>query len=167
VPQDTRVGIGFMLGGVVHTAVIPVIAASLWIDPDDISASRIDVTLDAAGARAGLFLVTEAMLGPGILDAAHHPKIRFVTDGTRPGPVEQPSGGVCIPGLLTLRGVTRPVDLVATIDRQPGGGAVTPDDITMHLDGAISRAAFGAVGHGGLVADRVTLSITARMQVMN
>lgn len=163
-PDGTRVGFGFLLKGIPHAATIPVTRASLQIDPDDLARARIAVTLDATAARAGLFYATEAMRGPGVLDAAHHPEIRFVSTAIRLGPGGRLSGGARVRGLLTLRGVTRPVEMDAALYRPQGSAPDDLDDLTVHLRGAVSRAAFGATGHADLVADTVTLDITARIR---
>jgi polyisoprenoid-binding protein YceI len=74
------------------------------------------------------------------------------------------SEGASIEGQLTLRGVTRPLDLDAVLSR-PAGSA--PDDLsvlTIRLTGRLSRSAFGATGYPQMVADEVELDIRAEIR---
>ncbi|CUH98035.1 YceI family protein [Leisingera aquaemixtae] len=164
VPSATDVRFTFLLNGQPQQGRLPVRAARIRIDPQNLARSEADITLDARRARTGLVFATEALKSPGILDAARHPDIRFRSTRVRLGPDGRLSGGAQITGDLTLRGTTRPVTLQAALYRRPGSA---PDDLRqldVHLTGALSRAAFGANGYAGLVADRVSLAIRARIR---
>lgn len=164
IPEATDVRFTFLLGGQPQHGRVPVSAARIRIDPQNLARSQADITLDARRARTGLVFATEALKGPGLLDTARFPQIRFRSTRVRLGPDGRLSGGAQITGDLTLRGATRPVTLQAALYRRPG---TAPDDLReldVHLSGQISRAAFGASGYADLVADRVSLSVRARIR---
>lgn len=163
-PAASTVGFFFSINGVPQKGTMPVTAAKISVDPDNLAASRVDVTLSVAKARTGLMLATDALKSPEILDAARYPTVRFVSTSVRLGADGRISGGASLAGRLTIRDVTRPVTFSADLYR-PKGSA--PDDLsrlTVRLSGAISRSAFGASGYAGLVDDTVTLDITAAIR---
>ena len=157
----SRVGFGFSINGLPQRGTMPIDSARITIDPANLSHSSVDVTVAVTGARTGLFLATEALKGEQVLDAARFAEIRFVSTAIRLAPDGRLSGGARIIGRLTMRGITRPVTLNASVYRPPGSAANDLSRLTIRLSGAISRAAFGASGYAGLVNDQVTLDITA------
>lgn len=138
---------------------MPVKSAEMWIDLRDPGKSRVAVTLDATGARAGFFLATEAMKGPDLLDTAHFPEITF-----RATAITGTLQAATVTGDLTLRGVTRPVTLQAGLYRQQGSDPGDLDHLTVLLTGQIDRHAFGASGLAGLVGPMIGLRIVARIE---
>ena len=138
---------------------IPLGAVDLRLDFTDLAACSVAVTLQTAAARADLPLMRAALLGKGVLDSAHFPQARFVS--TRVRPVD---GGAVVEGLLTLKGITRPVALQARLLRQRGTAPGDLNRLTLYLRGAISRSQFGADAMPDLVGDRVGLEITLRIR---
>ena len=157
----SEVGFETDFGPDLITGRMPVAEASIVIDFDRPSASRVSVTLDLARARASFPFATQAMLGPKVLDARAHPTIRFESTAVRA------RGGTGaraeIDGLLTIRGVTRPVTLDAEIFRREGTEVGERDRMSIHLRGRVSRAAYGATGWSDLVGDEVRLIVVARI----
>lgn len=157
----SSVGFRFFVNGIAQAGTMPVSAADILIDPDRPAASRVDVTLDVTGARTALPLATQAMIGPDVLHAARFPVIRFSSTSIRLSAKGRLSGGATVTGALTLRGLTLPITLNANVFRARGSGPNDLSTLTVRLDGAISRAAFGASGFSGFVGDAVELDITA------
>ena len=136
---------------------MPVARASLLIDLDDLSRSRVDVSVDASRARTGFVIATEALKSDDILDTAAHPQVRFVASRiTRTGPF-----AARLDGTFTIRGVSRPGQLQAEIFRQPGTDADDRDRLALRLTGEVRRSEFGATGFSSMVGDVVTLDIVA------
>lgn len=157
----STVGFNFTLNGIAQAGSMPVLRAEIVIDPDDLAASRVDVTVDVTRAQTPFIFATQALVGPDVLAAAQYPTIRFVSQKVQLAADGRLSGGARISGQLTIRGQTRTVTLKAGVFR-PQGSA--PDDLSRlqaRLTGAISRAAFGATGYPGLVEDEVILDIYA------
>jgi polyisoprenoid-binding protein YceI len=89
------------------------------------------------------------------LDAESHPLIRFVM--TEAVPETEDSG--TIRGDLTVRGVTRPVEVAVTLNRiapYPWGGNYV---LGVSAEAVVGRSAFGSTYalEGGLVGDEITL----------
>ncbi|MDT8328568.1 MAG: YceI family protein [Roseovarius sp.] len=155
----STVGFTYGFGETVNKGQMPVKSANMQIDLKNVSASNIDVNLDASGAKAGFFFATRAMKGPEVLDTARFPTIRFkstrITGNLRKATVV---------GDLTVRGITRPVTLNAALYRQRGTDPDDLDNLTVLLTGAISRSAFGANGFSNYVGDRIGLRIIAQIE---
>ncbi|KAE9630189.1 YceI family protein [Parasedimentitalea maritima] len=164
VPSGSRVGFQFNLNGIAQTGTIPVEQAKITIDPQQLVASRVEVTLNVTKARTGLIFITQVMTGPEVLDATRFPTIRFVSRHVILGATGRLSGGAKIIGDLTLRGVTKPVTLQAAIYRSRGTAANDLSQLDVTLNGRISRAAFGADGFSDLVSDTVALNIQAQIR---
>lgn len=164
IPEATDVRFTFLFNGQPQQGRLPVRAARIRIDPQNLARSQADITLDARRARTGLIFATEALKSPGILDTARFPEIRFRSTRIRLGPDGRLSGGAQITGDLTLRGTTRPITLQAALYRRPGTAPNDLRELDVNLTGALSRAAFGATGYTNLVADRVSLTIRARIR---
>lgn len=158
---DSNVGFSFTMGGGAQKGTMPIKSASITIDPENLTASHVEVIVDVAGAHTGLIFATQALIGPDVLNAAQYPTIRFVSRKVKLAADGRLSGGAHIIGDLTLRGVTRPVTLQANLYRQRGSVAGDLSRLTVQLTGQVSRSAFGAVGYPDLVADTVGLDITA------
>ena len=161
----STVGFAYALGGAQTQGEMPVRAAQIVIDLNDFSNSSADVTVDVTRARAGLVFATEALKSASVLDAARFPTIRFQSTAIRLKDPRNLSSGGQIDGLLTIRGVTKPVTLNAAVFRQQGQPADDFSQLSFRISGAVSRSAFGASGYSDLVADIITLDIAARIRL--
>lgn len=158
---QTQVGFGFVLGGAQLRGTMPVQQANILIDPARLDAASVDVILRADAARTGLAFATQAMIGPEVLDVVQYPTIRFRSTRVRLGPGGRISGGAQLHGLLTLRGITRPIVLEANLYRPRGTARGDLTTLSIRLTGSLSRSAYGAAGFADLVTDPVSLDITA------
>lgn len=136
-----------------------VVAADMTLDFDAVRNCRIAVTLDVQGATASFPFAAQAMRGPRVLDAARHPQMTFVSTAVR-----RAGDGAVVDGLLTLRGVTRPVRLTAELYRTAGTAAGRLDRLTVILRGSLNRSEFGADGWSDMVADEVRIDIRAAIR---
>ncbi|MCV6584336.1 MAG: YceI family protein [Marinibacterium sp.] len=163
-PKGSSVGFVFYLNDTAYKGTMPVSAADIVVDPQNLRASRVDVSVSVDQARTGLVFATEALKGASVLDAARHPRVRFVSRKVNLGPGGRLSDGASLDGDLTLRGVTRPLRLTADVFRTRGSAANDLSALTVHLRGALNRSAFGATGYSGIVQDRILLDITAAIR---
>jgi polyisoprenoid-binding protein YceI len=93
-----------------------------------------------------------------VLDAATHPQMTFEsTSVIRTGEAAEVTGD------LTIRGITRPVTLLAEVFRPQGSAAGDLSRLTVRLTGRVNRSDFGATGWSDLVGDEVRIVITARV----
>jgi polyisoprenoid-binding protein YceI len=152
------VGFSYDFEGNPKQGTMPVKSAKITLDLGNLPASRVRVTLDAAGARAGFFFATQAMKDAKVLDTGRFPDITFRSN-TLTGDLT----GAKVQGDLTVRGVTRPITLDARLYRQRGTAAEDHRNLAVLLTGKISRSAFGATGYSAMVGDTIGLRIIARI----
>jgi len=159
----SRVGFTYILGGGKQNGTMPVQRANIIITPDNLIASKIDITLNAAGTRTRFIFATEALTGPDMLDVDRFPTIRFVSTRIKPAADGRISQGARIRGLLRIRDVTKVIEFDASLYRPRGSAPDDLSELTVTLTTRISRSSFGASGYADLVADTVTLNISATL----
>lgn len=155
----STVGFAYVMAGQTVNGRMPVESADIALDFDRPENSRVAAVMRADRADAGPDYATLAMKSAEVLDAARFPAIAF-----RSTSVTQTAAGATVAGEITIRGVTRPIALEAQFFRQQGTEAGDRSRLSIVLKGAISRQAFGAAGYGGLVSDRIDLTILARIE---
>ncbi len=161
-PELSSVGFETDFGPDKVNGTMPVTLADLTLDFAHVGASKVAVTLNAAGADASFPFATQAMRGPKVLDTAEFPEITFVSTKVQPD-----AQGATVLGNITVRGVTRPTSFHAEIYRQQGAEVGDLSHLTIRLTGAIQRSTFGAVGWHDMVGDEVRLNILARIERAN
>ena len=124
--------------------------ARIHFDPANLRGSRVTATIDVASAATGDGARDEALPSSDWFDARRHPRAVFTSTAiTASGP-----GRYVAQGVLSLRGVTRPVSLPFTL-------AISGDTARMTGSTVLDRTAFG-VGQGEW---RDTNTIPARVTV--
>lgn len=161
-PATSSVGFEADFGPDRITGDMPVSAADLVLDFDRVANSTIDVTLDVTGAKASFPFAAQAMKGPKVLDSEQFPVIHFLSTSVTPN-----AEGASVAGDVTIRGVTRPVTLQASIYRQKGTKEGDLSQLTVQLKGSVRRSDFGATGWADMVGDEVRLNILARIEQVN
>jgi polyisoprenoid-binding protein YceI len=131
---------------------------NLWFTPDDLSATRWDITVPLARLDFGDAKWNAAVQAANLLDAKRHPDARFVSATVTP--VDATHARAC--GELTLRGVTAPLCLDVTVNavkrhplppfRRTAGFSAT---------GTLSRTAFGLSAWPSVIGEAVELRIEA------
>lgn len=87
-------------------AKFPAVSGSLEVDPEDPLRSKLDVRIEAASVLTGHPRQEEFMRSESWLDVEHHPHITFLGQG-----IEVRNGGFTVRGELTLKGVTRAIEI--------------------------------------------------------
>lgn len=113
--------------------------AAISYDQTKLASSKFDVTVDLSSAKTGDNDRDSALPGADFFNVATYPQAHFVTTA-----FHQQGGQVVADGMLTLRGITKPVSLNVVFKPQ-GSGA------TLDVSGSLKRLDFG-VG-GGQYAD--------------
>ncbi|WP_298932347.1 YceI family protein [uncultured Ruegeria sp.] len=162
-PDGTHVSFMFDLSGIAQTGSMPIRSADVQIDTHNLQNSEVDVVLDVAKAKTRLPFARTPMLSPGVLNAEQHPTIRFSSTSVQLGPTGRISDGARITGNLTVRGVTRPITLNASLYRQAGTDEDDLDRLSIRLTGGLNRHDFGASGYPDLVQETVGLDIHAEI----
>lgn len=161
-PAASTVGFETDFGKDQITGKMPITAADLTLDFDQIANCKVSVTLDASGAQASFPFAAQAMKGPKVLDTGDHPQIIFESTS-----VQVAGKGARVLGLVTIRGVSKPMVLDAQIYRQKGTAEGDLSHLSIRLTGAVQRSQFGATGWADMVGDEVRLNILARIARVN
>ena len=164
VPNGTSVDFTFDLSGISQSGTMPIQSADIQIDLNDLLNSRVDVILNVAKAKTKLPFARKPMLSESVLDAEGFPTIQFTSTSVQLGEGGRISRGAKIRGDLTVRGVTRPIELKADLYRPPGSASDNLDELSIRLTGALKRHDYGASGYGDLVDDTVGLDIRAEIK---
>ena len=91
-------------------------------------------------------------------DSQHYPQIQFVSDAFS---LERLKKGGDVAGVLTLRGITRPVHFEISASECPEAAARSCD---AEAEGTIRRSEFGMRSRRGALSDKVDLSFSIRVQ---
>jgi polyisoprenoid-binding protein YceI len=91
------------------------VTGTVFIDEQDLTRSRVDVSIDARGIDSREPKRDEHLRSADFLDVANHPTVTFRS--TRVEAPAGPTGDLRVTGDLTIRGVTHPVTL--TVDGLP------------------------------------------------
>lgn len=137
---------------------MPVASATVVIDFDRLANSQIDVTLSPGQATASFPFAAQALRGPKVLATEDFPQLTFLSTDVRAD-----GTGAIVRGDITIRDVTRPIDLIARLFRPQGTEQGDRSELWIEMTGAVNRSAFGADGWSDLVRDEVRLRILARV----
>lgn len=157
-PATSHVGFETDFGPDKITGSFPISAAKIAIDFQDLRQSTIEVVIDAAKAEASFPFAAQAMKGPKVLDTGDYPSITFTS-----GDISREGDTAKIVGQATIRDVTKPIDLTATLYQVQGAAPGDYSHLTIRITGAVSRSAFGATGWADMVGDQVRFDILARI----
>jgi polyisoprenoid-binding protein YceI len=117
------------------------------------SRGRVDFEIDARSVDSGFGLRDDFVQDASMLDAVRHPTIRF-----RSAHLVYVEGSLArMGGMLTLRGVTRPVELKVTrfvCRPDAGDGGETCDAAA---EGSLHRSEFGMDSFAPLISDEIRL----------
>lgn len=117
--------------------------------------ASVEVSIDAKSVNTGYPLFNEHIQGEDFFDTAHHPVITYRStqvrfEGDRP---------VAVDGLLTIKGVTRPVTLEITHFHQAMNPIRKKEAIGANAVASVKRSDFGMGKFAPGVSDEVRLDI--------
>ncbi|QKG72536.1 YceI family protein [Erythrobacter mangrovi] len=146
------------LGIASKTAQFPKVSGSAVVVPQQPDALHLDVTLDARALTAPDSVTLKRLKGEKFFWVEKYPTVHFIGDGMR---FTSPTSGT-IEGMLTARGVTKPVTLEVTFDRPPA--TLAPGEpVTLTGSTRIDRRQFGMTAYSLIVGRKVDITIKARM----
>jgi len=150
--------VGKRFGAVVTNGHFERYDGNFTIDFEHPERSRIRVTLDTASIKAGSTMVDGFIAGESMLDAAHFPAASFVSESvSRTG-----ARSLDIRGKLTIKGVTQPFVVTATVDGdldRAKRGAALP----FLASGSFLRPAYGIGREVNIVDDQIDIVIKGRL----
>jgi polyisoprenoid-binding protein YceI len=155
-PDTSNIGFTYTFGGKDITGAFPDYNMNIAIDFEAVKNSRVDVTLNSKTATGGFVFGTQAMRSKKILSANEFPEIRFVSTSVTGG-----GNTAKIKGNVTVRGITKPLTLTATLFREAGTDASEREDLILRITGTLNRFDFGASGYADEVGPDLNIKIKA------
>lgn len=137
------------------TARFEVKDGSIVFDSADWGSAKVDVTLDIAGVSLGDATWQEHVSAPKWFDTAAFPNARFVSTKVEKTGVKT----LAITGELTLKGVSQPVTLQATINHDGPHPFSKKPALGVSATGTIQRSQFGISEYLGGISDAVQVRI--------
>jgi polyisoprenoid-binding protein YceI len=141
------------------------VAGALTLDRSDVAKSRVDASIDVTSVDTNVAQRDEHLKSADFFDAAHHPKMTFVSKEVRPQ-----GERLLVVGDLTIRGVTRTVtldaDAISEESKDPFGLIKVGTSGTTK----ISRKDYGLVWNAALetggvaVGDEVKITLDLQFQ---
>ena len=130
------------------------VTGTVKLNPEEERDDHIEVTIPVNTLVASNALLTYQLKSDMFFDAQHYPEIRFVSSRV----AALGDGKYRIFGLLTVKDVSRPVVMLATLD---SGQSLSPasHSLTLHAATEISRTAFRVDRLVGIVDDRVAIAL--------
>ncbi len=156
-PEHTSVIVTWTHFGFSHpTADIANTSGSLVFDKDHPEQSRVDVTLPITQIDSHVAALTKEFKGAEYFDVAKYPNATFHSTKV----MAKGDNKFDIEGNLTLKGITRPVTLHATLNQQGMHPMVKKQAIGFDATGTIKRSDFRLDKYVPAVSDDVTLTIS-------
>lgn len=143
-----------------YFGIFPGATGSLTLDPRNIAATKVDVTVPVASVSTTNATLDKELVSADWFDAGRFPTIRFVsTKVTRTS-----ANTAAITGNLTMHGVTRPITLNATFNASAVNPLSKAYTLGFKASGVIKRTEFGVSKYAPLVSDETTLTITSAFE---
>ncbi|MEZ3500324.1 YceI family protein [Pantoea sp. KPR_PJ] len=156
-PAHTSVIMTWTHFGFSHpTADIADTKGTLVFDSENPAASRVDVTLPITHIDSHVAALTKEFKGPEYFDTAKYPTATFHSTKV----VAKGDNKFDVEGNLTLKGITKPVTLHATLNKQGEHPMVKKQAIGFDATGTIKRSDFKLDKYVPAVGDDVTLTIS-------
>jgi polyisoprenoid-binding protein YceI len=137
------------------------VEGGLWFDPEDWSASRIDLCLPVASLDMGDQAWERALFRPDFLDADRHPQACLRS--SRVERLDDRRGR--LHGELRLRGIAVPVVFDFTVNDLRRFSLTLKRRLGISARALLSRAAFGIERDRTLIGDEVELMVELEAQV--
>lgn len=135
------------------------IQGTLQIDPANLSASKVDVTIPIASVVTSSQGLTDHLKTADFFDTAKHQNARFVSTN-----VMVDGQKATIKGDLTMLGVTKPVELETRFEGAGTNPMSKKATIGFHAAATIKRSDWGMTKYVPLVGDDVKLRISVAFE---
>lgn len=136
-------------------------AGKVVLDDANPERNRVEVSIEAASVDTRLEARDHHLRSADFFDVEHHPQITFRSTSVRPAG----EGSLTVHGDLTIRGVTRPVELevdgLGPARADPWGGIRRGAQARARID----RRDFGLVWNGALEAGGVLVGDEVRLEL--
>ncbi len=120
---QTEIAFSWEFAGAEHSAEFDRFSGTANVDPDDLGATFVDVVIDPASVNSGIEVLDGILRSERFFAVADHPEIAFVATDVQPLGATRAT----VLGELTIKGITRPVALAATVT---DGAPTAPETAT-------------------------------------
>lgn len=159
VKEGSHVGFTYQFGEIEIMGKFVEYNADISIDFERPANSHVSVVLKTGTARAGFIFATQALRSKKVLYAAKYPDIEFVSNS-----VSADGKIIAIKGMITVRGITKPLALNAQLLRVQGTKPNERENLRMRITGEINRHDFGASGFPNDVGEMLGIKIDAQIK---
>lgn len=121
--------------------------------------SSVDVEVAADSVEMGWEPADSTLRSEDYLDVGHFPHMRFTTASVHVDDARH----VTIAGELTMRGVTKPMELQTVLENEHYDPVHAQEVAEFTVSGHVLRSDFGMTANSGMVGDEVRLRITSRV----
>lgn len=156
---DSDIGFLYEFDGQEIRGRFPDFTGKLTLDFQKVANSKVDVVIDTTTAQGGFIFATQTLKGPKVLHSTKFPQMRFESTSAR-----TTGNGAIVTGDLTIRDVTRAVDLIVTVLRDAGTQPSERDNLILRIKTSINRSEFNAGGYPDYVSDILDIDIRARIK---
>ena len=129
--------------------------ASLQLDGNDMSQSRVSVTIDATSVDSAVPALDDDLKGTDFFDVENHPEITFQSTAYE----ESSESSGRLTGDLSVRGVTKPVTLDVTINSASMNPLNRREMIGFSATGSLKRSEFGLTAYAPMASDELSLEV--------
>ena len=136
--------------------------SKLMIDRQHPEHTTIDVVIHVGSVSMPWENAVEFLRSPEFFDSARYPDARFWSTAVVPLSADH----YAVKGMLEIRGVAQPIDLDATLVDRHMDPATHTEVADFVVQGHLQRSAFGITAEPVFISDRVDISITARLQLV-
>jgi polyisoprenoid-binding protein YceI len=136
--------------------------SKLIIDRQHPEHTTINVVIHVGSVSMPWENAVELLRSPEFFDAVRYPDARFSSTSVVPLAADH----YLVKGTLEIRGVTRPIDLDATLVGRHTDPATRSEVADFVVQGHLQRSEFGITAESVFISDRVDISITARLQLV-
>ncbi len=142
------------------------VTGSAEFDGDDLSTIKLSVTIAADSVDTGVTALDNHLKSGDFFDVGKHPTITFESTGVRQSGISS----IVMTGDLTIKGITKPIDLDVTLNHigpHPLGAFLDHykgEWIGITASGSLLRSEFDLGFGAPITGDRIRLEIFAQMK---
>lgn len=161
-PSHTQILFAYNhMGFTENMGVLAMPGGTLTLDPKAPEKAKVSITLPVTNIRTGIAALDSHLMKPDMFDAEKFPTATFTSTSVKP---DSDGKGAEISGLLTIKGIAKPVTLDASFvgaGKNPMSGKET---VGFGATTTIKRSDFGLGAYVPVVGDAVELKIVAAFE---
>ncbi len=133
---------------------------SLQLDGNDMSQSRVSITIYAASVDSAVPALDDNLKGADFFDVENYPEISFQSTAYE----ESSESSGRLTGNLSVRGITKPVTLDVTINSAAMNPLNRREMIGFSATGSLKRSDFGLTAYAPMASDELSLEVQVELE---